>query len=340
MISVYHADIGAGDGQSVRGYHNAVQDAIQLIRHYTVETEAEAVKQLREALTELHARVQTCVESPPPQFASDLRGILRNYRDCAASYIHHLRQDIRSTSETLSTLLDVIQTGTSASQATLRNEIDHLQTLIKSEDIEEIRAGVEKSTVALAECAERVEREKNSLICQLKIEILELHRSLEEAQQKASVDPVTGMLRKREFIRLVRRSLIAGDPIGIICVRLENIRALRDNDESAQPEILGAFSRRLRNVVPREAHIGAWNDGTVCIMAAAQSMPAVSGRIAGSCGGRYVYAHGSKSYTFNLKIDVSSVTREPADDADAFVSKIDGITVEMDPVPTVTAGLD
>ena len=308
------------------GYRHALSLTVESISQYSVETDAEALQLLRENLALTVSRIKAAAAEPletVTAFASDIRGILRVYRDRSDVFMQRMRLDVKAVRSPGQPFVD--DAGRNVQERTDAGGRDRPSA--EPALVVRPRGVAERSPANRAQpgrVCRTVAAEKDSIIAQLKSEIQTLHRSLDEAQRAAKLDPVTGMSRKDELVRVLRRKVVAGESFGVIHVSLQNLHELAcEGTAAAVEEILVAFSRRMHNVVPGNAEAGEWDRHTFCILCPEDAIGVASARVERSCSGRYVYMQEGISHSFNLRAVVSCLGRQATEDADSLLERLE-----------------
>lgn len=293
---------------------------------YVVETEAGAVERFRANLSNISDQVRTAMdrhdESALSSLSASIRGAFRDYRDRASAYLQRLRHDLSQATETLHDLVLSFQSNGTEAEDKLQNEIAGLQGLQTESDIAAIHHHLRQTTERLEQCIEQIRNEKIAITAQLMSEIRTLQHSLEEAHRAATLDE-TGVLKQDEFERLLRREIVAGRQIGVIHIWLRNLHGIIESvPDPVISELLSAFCKRARNVVPPEALFGRWRSDIFCIALPQPLMRSVAARLAKSCIGSYVCMDNGSARTVILHGPVTSFSIDADADVAAVVRKL------------------
>jgi GGDEF domain-containing protein len=313
---------------------NMAAAIVQTTGQYVVETETAAVKDLRTNLDTIAARLRSAnpatLASATAAVLADFRGVLRAYRDRASAYLDRIRHELASTSEALAGVLAGVQADSGETDRMLSDEVANLRRLARCNNLVEIQTGLEKSSTTLAEYAERLRREKDAIITQLQSEIQALHRSLDEAQRITRANAVTGMISKSDFTRHLRRKLVSGEKIGVIHLSIRNLLDLSGAyPDSALPEILMAFARRMKNVIPPTASSGEWGDADFCVATPEAALASTASRLEKACPGRYVLMCDGSSRTFELKAVITPIIPNPSEDPEVLFARLDELCASL-----------
>jgi GGDEF domain-containing protein/uncharacterized coiled-coil protein SlyX len=309
---------------------SGVLATLDSLSQYTVETEKAAVEQFRSNLGALSERLRKAageqLEAEFEQMPSDLRGILRVYRDRAERYIEGLKSDMKATSQALYQLLESIQGGDGDAESKLKAEVAQLESALRLDSVESMRAAIRGSVSRIGECVILMQREKHAIVGQLKNEIMVLQNRVEDLQRAATLDPATGISSKVEFVRLLRRAMTSGKEIGVMHLWLRNWRQLCQS--SAAPmldELIAAFAKRMKNAVPRETIAGRWRDEIFCLALPARELRTVSAAVATACSGIYACVHDGRTHRLALQCAVTCLVVHQGEELDALLARIEKI---------------
>jgi diguanylate cyclase (GGDEF)-like protein len=174
----------------------------------------------------------------------------------------HYRQQ---TSEVKEILLVMARTAESVGERDQRcawqiTEVTmRLKGIAKLEDLTEIRESIKKSALDLKISIDRMTAEGKAAIDKLRAEVSSYQARLEEAEETASRDALTG-LRSRPWVEgQIEQSVHLGAPF---CVAIIDINEFKQvNDEHGHlvgDELLKQFAAKMRSVCRSTDTIGRW----------------------------------------------------------------------------------
>ena len=305
----------------------ALSSTLEAIQQYVVETDPASVELFRAHLNRSIQLLGPCVDSPDPaliaEMPSRVRAELREYRDRAACYIDKLREDLATTASALHEMMQNFQNDDSQAEQQLTTELVHLHALARTDDLAEIKLGVQKSVASLRDCIEQMRREKTAIIAQLKDEIRVLQRNVEEAQRAAAMEAVTGVYKRDEFQKLVRREIVAERQICVINLWLSNFNELRlTNTPALIDQLLIAICKRMKSVLPSEAVVGRWQDDVFCVLLPSTLVKRTLPDLMQSCIGRYLCMDDGAAVTLHLQLTATCVTPENKASVSTFFERL------------------
>jgi GGDEF domain-containing protein len=303
----------------------ALLSTVEAISRHAVEVDAQTVRQFRTNLKRISERFRSA-PSQTDVVKADINDALRDYSAGATTYIDKIRSDLAETSESLTTLLATFQRDDTDVEKRLTTEITHLRSLQQVISLEVIREGLKRSTVRLGECAEQVRREKDAVIAQLKSEIQTLQQSLDHARRAETLDVLTRVYKKDEFVRLLRREIVRGAEVGVIHVRLQKFFQLAATHPPAViEELVSAFSKRMENAVPPEAISGRWANDVFCVVVPDPLLRSASAALGKACIGRYVCTQDGMARGIEVTATITCLSRQKDDELDDLLMRFDQI---------------
>jgi diguanylate cyclase (GGDEF)-like protein len=189
-------------------------------------------------------------------------GVREQLRSWGRSTAMHYRQ---KTSEVKELLLVMARTAESVGErdqraaAQMSEVTTRLKGIANLEDLTLIRESIKKSASDLKVSIDRMASEGQAAIDQLRAEVSTYQARLEEAEEIASRDALTGLGSRLWVEGQIEQSLLAG---ALFCVAILDIDHFkRVNDEHghlAGDEVLKQFATELRSVCRSTDTIGRW----------------------------------------------------------------------------------
>jgi diguanylate cyclase (GGDEF)-like protein len=134
-----------------------------------------------------------------------------------------------------------------------------LRGIANLEDLTDIRGAIEKSASDLKTSIDRMTAEGKAAIDQLRSQVSTYQARLEEAEEIASRDRLTG-LRSRLWVEAqIEQSLHAGAPFCIAIIDIDQFKRVNDeHGHLAGDELLKKFAAKMRSVCRDTDTIGRW----------------------------------------------------------------------------------
>jgi diguanylate cyclase (GGDEF)-like protein len=221
----------------------------------------------------------------------------------------HYRQ---KTAEVRELLLAMARTAESVGERDQRaaGQITEVTTQLKTiaclDDLTEIRSSIERSAADLKTSVDRMAAEGRQAIAQLKAEVSGYQTKLEEAEELASRDALTG-LRNRAWVESqLEQRLAAGAPLSVAVVDIDEFKRVNDKyGHLAGDELLQKFAGELNSASRKTDLIGRWGgDEFILVLdcGLAVAAPQIERLSAWVCGD---YAVQAGSGTTKMKVDAS-----------------------------------
>jgi diguanylate cyclase (GGDEF)-like protein len=190
---------------------------------------------------------------------SGVREQLQGWGRSAAS---HYRQ---KTSEVKEILLVMARTAESVGERDQRcaEQITAVTTRLKGianlEDLTEIRESIKKSATELKTSIDRMTAEGKAAVEKLRAEVTTYQTKLEEAENFASRDALTGV-RSRPWVEgQIEQALQAGMPFCVAIIDLNGFKQINDeHGHMVGDEVLKLFAAKMRSVCRSTDTIGRW----------------------------------------------------------------------------------
>lgn len=124
-------------------------------------------------------------------------------------------------------------------------------------DVTTIRESLGQHSVDLKSYVAQMAKDNESTIAQLRAQLATYEARLEEMEQIASQDPLTGLLNRRKVERHIEIRIRAAQPFSIISLDLNNFKQVNDTfGHLAGDDILRKFAGELRTVFRSSDVIG------------------------------------------------------------------------------------
>jgi diguanylate cyclase (GGDEF)-like protein len=217
-------------------------------------------EELKQGLARL--REKLCAELSRERVEETESGVRAQLQGWGRRAATHYRQQ---TSEVKEILLLMARTAESVGERDQRcaQQITEVTTRLKGianlEDLTEIRESIKKSASDLKISIDRMTAEGRAAIDQLRAEVSNYQARLEEAEETASRDALTG-LRSRPWVEgQIEQSVHLGAPFCVAIIDINEFK--RVNDEHGHlvgDELLKLFAAKMRSVCRSTDTIGRW----------------------------------------------------------------------------------
>jgi diguanylate cyclase (GGDEF)-like protein len=134
-----------------------------------------------------------------------------------------------------------------------------LQGLAKLDDLPQLRAAVLRGAKELKSCVEQMEQDNRQSVASLQTQVATYQEKLEEAERRASRDPLTGLDNRLSVEEKVQRRIEGGHPFCVMVLDLNQFKNVNDNyGHEAGDDLLRQFAAELRSMSRATDIVGRW----------------------------------------------------------------------------------
>ena len=233
------------------------RDTVHNIADYAVELDDQVTPQHRRHVTAVADGLAFTVDSVRGASAT-LRALLRDYRVKAADYLHTIREQLASTANALEEVMASLAQTDGDCETQMRSALGGLRELAEHPAAAPIREPLVAATAAVCSTVDEMRKQHQAHVAQFTTEIRMLHNRIGQLEMAASIDSVTKLLTRGEIERHIQ-TLNPGD-VSLLLMATTGLRLaeVRFNNEVAA-ELAGAFTKRLRNMLPPNTVVGRWS---------------------------------------------------------------------------------
>jgi GGDEF domain-containing protein len=233
------------------------RDVVQNVANYAVELDDQVTSQHRRHVTAV-AEGMTSASQSLRDAGATLRALLRDYRAKAAEYLGNIRGQLASTARALEDVMESLALTDGDSDTRMRSAIAVLRELAAQPAAAAIRDLLSSATNAVGEGMAEMRKQHQAHVAQFTTEIRMLHNRIGQLESAANIDSVTLLLTRAEIERRIRA--LGKASAGLLLITTSGIRLaeVRFNNDVAT-ELAGAFTKRLRNILPPNTTIGRWS---------------------------------------------------------------------------------
>lgn len=147
-----------------------------------------------------------------------------------------------------------------------------LQALAKLEDLPQMRAAVVRGAKELKTCVDKMEQDGRESVAALRAQVSTYQTKLEEAEQRASHDTLTGLDNRQGVESKLQHRISAKQPFCVVLLDLNGFKQVNDTyGHEAGDDLLKQFATELRSASRASDVIGRWGgdefivvlDGTI-----------------------------------------------------------------------------
>jgi GGDEF domain-containing protein len=236
--------------------------AIKSSAEYAVELDPHSTEYFRQRLQLLDVQCsQACAPEHYNAVQASLRGELRNYRDQAREQMVRMRKDLQNAATAMKVFAEGVSNSGNDCELQLREEVERLGALAASDDIEQIRRGIETATVAIVRSYGQLRRSHQMVVTQLQDEIRTLHQAMDNERSRMDRDHASGAWNRQKLNERIESLLQQNDPFCVLLVSARNLRRLeRQYSPAVITDALRAMVQQFGGILGGEAMIGRWSE--------------------------------------------------------------------------------
>jgi GGDEF domain-containing protein len=331
MISLRKtADDLARKDELIRSANEYYSRIIRTCGETAVEFEPRAAAELREEIYSLEAQFKR--SSAAPEFAlayEFLRKRLETYRNLGGERIGRMREDLKSATDAMKVFADGVSVTAADYELRLRQEVQRLDSLSGSDNLNQIRTGIKEVSAAILESHEQLDRSNRLVISQLRDEIRTLHNAMGAERQRRLTDPTSGVWTRQAIKERMDVLLANSLPFYVLAVGINNWNRIQgQHSQNARQAALRAFLAELRKFLGENPTIGRWSEQLYLgvIQGSPASALSISGDLKKKLPKTYTVPDGTMIYTVQLDASIGVVDRREGIDSARFYVKLGQLT--------------
>ena len=236
--------------------------AIKSSAEYAVELDPHSTEYFRNRLQALDAQ---CGQASAPEHyntvQASLRGELRNYRDQAREQMSRMRRELQNAAAAMKVFAEGVSSSGHDCEVQLHQDVQRLEALAGSDDIEQIRCGIESATGAILRTYGQLRRAHQMVVTQLQDEIRTLHQAMDNERSRMERDHASGAWNRQKLNEHIEQLLRANEPFCVLLVSARNLRRLeRQHSPAVMTDALRALVQQFDGILGGEAMIGRWSE--------------------------------------------------------------------------------
>lgn len=235
--------------------------AIDSTGHYAIEFNAEQVAYFRAQLELLKQKLRD--NGGPEQLKSvqaSFDSEVKEFQNLVRDHLKQLQREVAAAGAAVETFTNSFTQSGSDLEAGVKRELQRLNKVAGSDDIDEIRGGIRTATAKITADVEQMRSCNQLAIVQLKDEIRLLHQEI-EGMQRSLRQPNEEQCSARQHLtshldELARR----GRPFSVLLAAIRNLEGLHNCHAPKVVETcLNTLKTRFETSLPGSATVGRWN---------------------------------------------------------------------------------
>jgi len=221
--------------------------AIALLQEYPLEADAEVSRTYKSVLRQIQTDVSDSREPEVLERSREaLSGTVRDYSDKAAAIAAGKVDDLRAVMDALAEAAQLLGQQHAGHADKLRQFTNRLQESEKVTDLGRMRRQIISHVADLRAIGDVAQKENNQALSTLQSQLLEFSKRLDNAEERACTDGLTGLLNRGEGEIRLGRIVASGRTACAILVDLNGFKQINDAwGHSAGDQVLKTCARLL-----------------------------------------------------------------------------------------------
>ncbi len=266
----------------------------------------------------------------PSEYSFDTaRSTLSSVLEFAADHIHRQLAgtvDLAEVLHVLSVTAASLQRRTTERESRFLGVATHLQTAAEQEDVTELRNQIYAQINHITSLVEEMRLENEQIVCDLEKEMHQYRSKLDEAEEVANRDSLTGLANRRVLQSRIQQHIDSGLPFCLLMMDLNRFKAVNDKyGHLAGDELLKLFAARLRRQLRSDDTAARWGgDEFVVILPCRLSDALARARfLEAALRGDYVLNVGSSTLRVSVGVSIGVAERHSSETADQLMARAD-----------------
>ncbi len=184
---------------------------------------------------------------------------LRDWGRTASRHLHARTAEVKHLLLVMSSAGEAVATRDQRCAGQMNEVTARLQRIATLEDLSQIRTSIETSAADLKTSIERMTAEGQTAVDQLKKQVAVYRARLEQAEELASRDPLTGLRNRLCLESLIESRIASRQTFCVAMIDLDGFKKVNDTyGHLAGDELLRQFAAELRSVCRSTDLIGRW----------------------------------------------------------------------------------
>jgi diguanylate cyclase len=216
--------------------------------------------ELRQHFGELSRRLATKVSRETlASTDKDVQDQLQDWGKRTASHYRQKSDEVKELLIVMAKTAESVGTRDQRCAGQIRDVTERLTAIASLDDLTQIRASIERSASELKTSIERMTEDGKAAIDQLQQQVATYRVKLEEAEEIASRDGLTGLRNRLCVERLIERHIANGVAFCVAIVDIDGFKKVNDeHGHLTGDELLKQFSTELLSACRSSDVIGRW----------------------------------------------------------------------------------
>ena len=192
---------------------------------------------------------------------------LRDWGRCAAGHYRQQAGEVKELLLVMARMAESVGTRDQRCASQMHEVTTRLRKIATLEDLTEIRASIEKSAAELKNSIEKMTQEGKAAVENLKKQVTVYQAKLEEAEELASRDTLTGMRNRMCIEAMIEARIAAGVSFCVAMADIDGFKKVNDtHGHLTGDELLKQFATELRSACRATDVIARWGGDEFLIL--------------------------------------------------------------------------
>jgi diguanylate cyclase (GGDEF)-like protein len=217
-----------------------------------------------------------------------------------------------------------------------------LHEIASLDDLTRMRASIKKSAAELKSSMERMAAEGKAIVDELRKEVVHCRAKLEEAEEIASRDALTGLRSRLNVEDQIEARVAAKTPFCVGMVDIDDFKKINDEyGHVVGDELLKQFAGELRSICRSTDVIGRWGGDEFIILldCSLSEATAQRDRLRNWVCGSYTVQGSSGATKLSLNISIGLAEYQPGEPVKELLTRADDAMYEHKGIARKTGGL-
>ena len=199
--------------------------------------------------------------TPPlvKQTEGQVEAQLQEWGEHTAEYLRQRAGDVKEILMTLAHAAESVAERDKRYTSQFGEFTKRLQAMANLEDLPQLRAAIVRGAKELRTCVDKMEQDGRESVAALRTQVSTYQTKLEESEQRASHDVLTGLDNRQGVEVKLQRRIDARRPFCVVMLDLNGFKQVNDNHgHEAGDDVLKQFSTELRSASRATDAVGRW----------------------------------------------------------------------------------
>jgi diguanylate cyclase (GGDEF)-like protein len=184
---------------------------------------------------------------------------LRAWAEESETYLSRRTSDVKEMLAELASTADSIGKRDKRYTEQFQGITANLQSIAQLDDLGRMKGSILRSAGELRSCVDRMVHEGAETISNLQASLASHQVALEQTQELATLDPLTGLYNRREIEAKLTRKVSGQTPFCVVLIDLHNFKRINEqHGQLAGDEVLRQIAQELRMASRNQDILGRW----------------------------------------------------------------------------------